>query len=798
MRGGGGSFRRYRFQADLRRRAGAWLAVAVIIGLSAGLALALVAGARRSDSAVPRFVDTPDAHQTLVVNGIPGTFDFASVDFDDVAALPGVAHTETLAVLAAAGQTEDGVLVDTPSVNFMADASGRMGRDVSPFKYLAGRPADPADPDEVVAAFRTAEAFDLEVGSTIDVNLLSPEELERVFTPLDRGGATFEDLAVVPPFERLRVVGIVAEPGGLAPPADDDTSNLWMTPAAATAYGDAGVIDVLVVQLEDGADGEPAFLDRLEALADGRPVLALSVAEDAKEADRGVTAIVRALYLAAALVAVVTVLVAGQVLARQAVEEGGEDSTLRALGWTRRDLLALRVAKAAIMGVAAAGIAVIVAVGLSPVFPIGLARIAEPDPGLDVDRTVLGIGVLVVVLVASLLAASALWSERHRWPTRAARRSSRAVSLLTGAGAPPEVVTGTGLAMQPGPRGSGTVRAAVVTVALGLTTVIAVVGFMASLDHLTGTPALYGWNWDVELGQEFSDALTPEDVAWLNDHPDVTALAVGSSVNLDLGGHRVNAYAVDDRVGAVEPSLLAGRPAVDVGEVVVTPDLGAVGSEVSAEFAGEVTELEIVGHAALPRAEAMLTFETLQRVVPDAARQTALVELREGADQEAFTEEARRALGFTGQDISVPDLPDDLVNFGRVDAAPAAMAGSMAVVAIATLVHALVTTTRRQRRDLAVLRTVGFTRRQVLAVVAWQATALVLAAALVAVPVGIVLGRWAWLIFADELRVVGRPVVPALAVVAATSGALLMANVVAVATGRRSARASAATALRAE
>ena len=103
----------------------------------------------------------------------------------------------------------------------------------------------------------------------------------------------------------------------------------------------------------------------------------------------------------------------------------------------------------------------------------------------------------------------------------------------------------------------------------------------------------------------------------------------------------------------------------------------------------------------------------------------------------------------------------------------------MAVVAIATLVHALVTTTRRQRRDLAVLRTVGFTRRQVQSVVAWQATALVLAAALVAVPVGIVLGRWAWLIFADELRVVGRPVVPALAVIGATLGALVMANVVA-------------------
>ncbi|HEY8057378.1 MAG TPA: FtsX-like permease family protein, partial [Acidimicrobiales bacterium] len=648
----------------------------------------LVAGARRSDSAVERFVDTPDSHQVMVVNGIPGTFDFASVDFDEVAALPGVADTQVLSVLAAAGRTQDGVLVDTPSVNFMVDPSGRVGHDLSPFKYLAGRPADPDDPHEVVAAFRTAEALDLEVGSTIDTNLLSEEELGRVFTPLDQGGATFDDLSVVPPFERLRVVGIVAEPGGLAPPASDETTNLWMTPAAAEAYGDAGVIEVLVVQLEDGADGEGAFLDRLEVLGEGRPVLTLSTAEDAREADRGVTPIVRALYLAAALVGLVTVLVAGQVLARQAVEEGVEDPTLSALGWTRRDLLGLRVAKAGIMGTAAAGIAVIVAAALSPLFPIGLARIAEPDPGLDVDRTVLGIGVLVVVLVASLLAGSALWSERHRSPTRTARRSSRAVSMLTGAGAPPAVVTGTGLAMQPGARGAGTARAAVGTMALGLATVIAVVGFTASLDHLTGTPALYGWNWDVELGQEFSDALTPEDVAWLKDQPDVTALAVGTSVNLDLGGRQVNAYAVDDVLGTVEPSLLAGRTAEEVGEVVVTPDLGPVGSHVSAEFAGEVTELEIVGHAALPRAEAMLTFETLQRMVPDAARQTALVELREGADREAFIDEARRALGFTGQDISVPDLPDDLVNFGRVDAAPAVVAGSMAVVAIATLVHA--------------------------------------------------------------------------------------------------------------
>lgn len=155
-------------------------------------------------------------------------------------------------------------------------------------------------------------------------------------------------------------------------------------------------------------------------------------------------------------------------------------------------------------------------------------------------------------------------------------------------------------------------------------------------------------------------------------------------------------------------------------------------------------------------------------------------------------------LAFTGQDVKLPELPDDLVNFGRVDSAPAVVAGSMALVAAATLIHALITTVRRRRRDLALLRTLGFTGRQLLTTVAWQATVLVGFAALVAVPVGIVVGRWAWSIFASELRVVAQPIVPALALAGAVLAALVLAGVVAVGTGRWFGRRSTASALRAE
>ena len=51
------------------------------------------------------------------------------------------------------------------------------------------------------------------------------------------------------------------------------------------------------------------------------------------------------------------------------------------------------------------------------------------------------------------------------------------------------------------------------------------------------------------------------------------------------------------------------------------------------------------------------------------------------------------------------------------------------------------------------LKALGFTRCQVRAVVAWNATALAAAALLVGVPPGVVAGRWTWAVFADAAGV---------------------------------------------
>jgi ABC-type lipoprotein release transport system permease subunit len=57
------------------------------------------------------------------------------------------------------------------------------------------------------------------------------------------------------------------------------------------------------------------------------------------------------------------------------------------------------------------------------------------------------------------------------------------------------------------------------------------------------------------------------------------------------------------------------------------------------------------------------------------------------------------------------------------------------------LAHALVTAVRRRRRDLAIPKTIGMRKAQLLTVVSWQATALTIAALTAGIPLGILAVR---------------------------------------------------------
>jgi putative ABC transport system permease protein len=200
---------------------------------------------------------------------------------------------------------------------------------------------------------------------------------------------------------------------------------------------------------------------------------------------------------------------------------------------------------------------------------------------------------------------------------------------------------------------------------------------------------------------------------------------------------------------------------------------------------------------------AVVTERALARLGPDFNRHPFLVDFRAGAERGPVLARARRVIAAansapSGLEITSVQRPSDIIAYDHVKTTPVVLAGALAVLALATVGHALLTATRRRRRDLAMLKTLGFTRRQVSETVAWQATTIGALALVVGIPVGVVLGRWAWRVLSDSLGTVAEPVVPLAALVIAIPLVLVLVNLVALLPGRIAARLRPATALRSE
>jgi ABC-type lipoprotein release transport system permease subunit len=123
----------------------------------------------------------------------------------------------------------------------------------------------------------------------------------------------------------------------------------------------------------------------------------------------------------------------------------------------------------------------------------------------------------------------------------------------------------------------------------------------------------------------------------------------------------------------------------------------------------------------------------------------------------------------------------------NVRAIPLALGLFLVLLAIAAVGHALASMVGRRRREIAILRSLGFTRGQVRASVAWQATTLAAVGVVLGIPLGILIGRLIWRLVAEATPV---KYVPPFAV--------LIANALAAWPARRAGRLQAAEILRTE
>ena len=473
-----------------------------------------------------------------------------------------------------------------------------------------------------------------------------------------------------------------------------------------------------------------------------------------------------------------------------------------------------------------------VAVALSPLSPFGPVRTVYPTPGLAFDWPILGLGAAAFVVILGLFAMA----MAYRWaPHRLARQApqwagqrSRVAAAAASSGLPVGAATGIRLALDPGTGHNAVpVRSAIFGAVLALVVMTGTVTFGASLDSLVSTPRLYGWNWDYALAS--GGDIPAQQAARLLDHQHFVARWAGYYFGTLLLDGQSEPILGGPPGARIQPPVLSGHglenaTRVVLGAVTLAQLHKRVGDTVSlSDGTDRPTALTIVGTATMPtigaQGERHLEMGTgaflASALIPAAQRnpfadpiagpEAIAVDLRPGTDRSVAARTLQRdanALSNTanfGVALQATALrPAEIVNYRSVGTTPAVLGACLAVGAVSALMLTLIASVRRRRRELAMLKTLGFTGRQLASAVAWQSVIAVAIGTLIGVPLGIVLGRWLWDLFAEQIHAVPVPTVPLADIAAISLGALLLALLVSVVPGRIAARTPTALLLRAQ
>ncbi len=784
------------FLARLRHRWRSWLAIAFLISLVGGVVMAAMAAGQRTDSAIPRFV-AAHGFDAEVYSILPAP---------GISRLPGV--TSATAVIGPDnGPPKCTCTHPIDQSNFGVAALGTGGRSL--FLLVSGRLPDPSNPREVLASFTLQHDEGVQLGTVIRVPFYGRSQTSAV------NNASGASPPPTGPTIAFRVVGFEATefefPSGAAP-----SYLLYASPAFTREVLPRTAASYLYfVRLRHGAADLPRFDAAASALG---PSTIFTQNEDAQVASVEASVHPQAIgwWLLAALAALVGLAVIGQALGRQSIAESEEYPTMVALGIERRQLVMLGNARSLALGIAGALGAVVIATLLSPMAPLGEARVAEASTGITFDTLVLTLGALVTVAVVTALgiwpAVRASRTARSRYPIVDAR-PSKLPGNLGSLGAPPSMMIGVRNALE---RRSGGANVPVGSALLG--TVLAVVAlcgtavFGAGLANLTATPKLYGDPFQLNFsnpnggGRPDPTLLRSLEhdraVTGLTQGIALPAISVGKVVIGALAGTAVRGSLLLSTVDGHSPDAngevgLGGTTmravGARVGSVVhVTVSLPSGGKRtVPFRVVGQMS-LPVIGNAVALGTGAVFTMAGYEDAAcpPGPARTScrqAVAESTNGGMLASFVPGPRGQAAvnhYLDRYRSITTLaitPTSLINFGEAVNFPLIFGAILAVFGAATLLHLLVVSVSRRRREVGLLKVVGFVNRQVASTVAWQATTLAFAGIVVGVPVGIVVGQAVWREFANNLGAVPVSVVPVWLIGLLIAGVLLGANLIAVA-----------------
>jgi hypothetical protein len=655
--------------------------------------------------------------------------------------------------------------------------------------------------------------------------------------PFHAYAPTQSDTSGVPkgPTIGLRVVGIVRDaeeflftPGGI------------VSPAVVRQYGHRMfVLPNAMVRLRAGAGGIAALRHDVDTLiAPGVPVLDLYSAGRRITTTLDVESFV--LWILALTIALAGGLLVLQVLARSASLIGDDVRVLRVLGLTRRGVVALSVTAHAGSIACAAVIGGLGAYALSPLLPVGEARQVDPNPGFHADWTVLGVGLTLTVLVL-VLSTCVVTVATIRRDTRSLRVGGTFFTASLRRAAPLTVGLGVSAAFERSPGVKGTpVRPALVAAVVGVLGVVGALTLDQGIRHAFDNPQLAGVTWAAEVSPPPQDLTATSVSAKLLRRVEAAAPSASMAVVrrdlVDVDGVGVPAVSVLDvfnpagRIGLV---IVAGHAPRTAHEAAIGPFTARslhvrVGDWVRI---GHGERVRIVGEALFP-SDVHSEFDEGLWLIPgefDAVvppnrpsspdevvavrfssvdgQEAAALHAAEAAQVESNPPESPidhlvAALGgsgsLLGQNVQPVGVPLELTNLDNVAQLPTVLSIFLALLAVAALSFALVTSSRSRRAEQAVLRAIGLSRRDSRLIICWQATAIAMTGLVIGIPFGIVIGRWAWQAVTDRVPLVDVPPLELLAVWLSIPSALVLANLVATVAARGLLASRPAEALRTE
>lgn len=829
----------YRFRATFRHECGSYLTIALLLGLVGGLAMGSLAAARRTQSSYSALLESTNPSQIVVATAIANPAIGNGQGYDpaivrEIAQLPHVTAVASAPGINAEPLGQNGAPIATSLVPVEAGTSqGSVGGEyfrIDRLAISAGRAANPARVDEFVTSPAIEEAFRLHVGEVVPMGFYTNSQ-----TGLSGFGTS-----TVKPYRRIdmRLVGIGLPVTEIVTDDVDAGGALgYFTPALTQELLSCCVNYTETAIKVANSDQIAGLEDDIVRASPGGlpPAFSATAGDDAGKADRAMKPLSIALGVFGGITALAALLIALQVIGRHLRRHRQESEVLRALG--AEPTTFATGALIGVVGALAVGslLAVGVAVALSPLSPLGPIRPFYPTPGVSFDWTVLG-GGFGVIFVG--LALGAIGLAIRNSPERVARRQRFAATsstVLRGHGTlglPAPAAVGLRFALQPGSEiDTVPMRSAIVGAALAAIVLIATVTFGASLDHLVSTPRLYGWNWSYALsggdGGGGGDIPGQQAATLLSHDHYLSAYSAVYLVDLVVDGQDVPV--ISTTPGArVQPPLLHGHDLQRSDEIVVGPLTLAslhksLGDTVTVSSGGSGSHLlRIVGVATMPAiggsgvqhlemGTGAVVASSLIPVPernpfndPETGPEAYFVDVRPGVNPlaarrslEEMTAPLTNSYNF-GVVVQSVLRPAEIVDYRSMGTTPAILGASLGTGALVALGLTLLDSVRRRRQNLAVLKILGFTRSQLSAVVAWQSNVAVAIGTVVGIPVGIILGRTLWDLFAHEVNAVPSPAVPVVPIVLIALGALVLANVVAAIPARIAGRTPPALLLRAE